>query len=121
MPGDSAPGDLSPGSPLVVDIRNRADRARTGTISGCLHIRRNVLEWRLDPSSPHAHRAMKSHDQPVVLFCNQGYASSLAVESLSRLGLSAVSDLEGGIEAWAKAGFPVVSPDRTPDPAPLRP
>ena len=36
---------------IVVDIRPQAQRAIEGTLPGALAIERNVLEWRLDPSS----------------------------------------------------------------------
>ncbi len=38
---------------LVVDIRPVEQRTRDGELDGALVIDRNVLEWRLDPTSPH--------------------------------------------------------------------
>jgi rhodanese-related sulfurtransferase len=32
--------------------------------------------------------------------CNEGYASSLAADSLRRLGLTRATDLGGGFRAW---------------------
>jgi rhodanese-related sulfurtransferase len=34
--------------------------------------------------------------------CNEGYASSLAAETLQRLGLTGATDLAGGFRAWAQ-------------------
>ena len=93
-------------SPLVIDIRDRDDRERTGMIPGSASIPLIVLEWRCHPTASYSHPAVESFDQPLVMVCNEGYTSSLAAASLRRLGFSNVSDLEGGIEAWAAAGLP---------------
>ena len=37
---------------LLVDIRPEDQRRRDGEIPGAMVIDRNVLEWRLDPTSP---------------------------------------------------------------------
>ena len=103
----AAPG---PDGPLVViDIRDRDDRERTGMIPGSISIPLIVLEWRCHPTASYSHPAVESFDQPVVMVCNEGYTSSLAAASLRRLGFSNVSDLEGGIEAWSAAGLSVIT------------
>ena len=38
---------------MLIDIRSDSQRARDGTLPGARFIPRNVLEWRLDPESPH--------------------------------------------------------------------
>ena len=97
---------------LLVDIRAHAFRAAEGEISGALVVERNVPEWRLGPDSdwrlPQA-----GADNWVVVFCNEGYASSLAADSLRRLGVSRATDLDGGYRAWAATGLPTV-PGGTP-------
>ena len=87
---------------LVVDIRPAEQRTRDGELPGALVIDRNVLEWRLDPSSPHRVVDVRP-DQAVVLVCNEGYASSLAAATLRRLGLRGATDLDGGYQAWLAA------------------
>jgi rhodanese-related sulfurtransferase len=94
---------------LLVDTRPAAQRVEFGEIPGALVIERNVLEWRLDPTSPHRHEAITGPDQHVVVFCQAGYASSLAAASLRQLGLTNATDLIGGFEAWAQAGLPTVN------------
>ncbi|MEU1123575.1 rhodanese-like domain-containing protein [Streptomyces sp. NPDC005899] len=98
------------GGALLVDIRYAALRERDGLIPGALVIERNELEWRLDPLGSHRAPEAVSHDLPVVILCNEGYASSLAVESLRRLGLRRATDLIGGFQAWRAAGLPVSLP-----------
>ncbi|WP_307624259.1 rhodanese-like domain-containing protein [Streptomyces sp. V3I7] len=95
------------GGALLVDIRYAALRERDGMIPGALVIERNELEWRLDPQGTHRAPEATGHDLRIVVICNEGYASSLAVASLHRLGLRRATDLIGGFQAWRAAGFPV--------------
>ncbi|GAB3568438.1 rhodanese-like domain-containing protein [Amycolatopsis endophytica] len=97
---------------LIVDIRPIANRTAEGEIPGSVPVERIHLEWRLDPSSDH--RLPQVHpDLPVVVVCNEGYASSLAAADLRRLGLARATDLVGGFRAWRGAGLPV-RPGGTP-------
>ncbi|MBQ1082870.1 MULTISPECIES: rhodanese-like domain-containing protein [unclassified Nocardiopsis] len=100
---------------LLVDTRPVVNRAAEGEIPGALVIDRNVLEWRLDPTSPHRVPEADSPDLHVVLFCNEGYASSLAAVQLQELGLARATDLVGGFRAWREAGLPVTEPARERD------
>ena len=84
---------------LVVDIRPVEQRERDGELAGAVVVDRNVLEWRLDPTSPHRIPEATDHDREIVLVCNEGYASSLAAATLQRLGLRRATDLDGGFQA----------------------
>ncbi|MEV8229998.1 rhodanese-like domain-containing protein [Streptomyces sp. NPDC079167] len=95
------------GGALLVDIRYAALREKDGLIPGALVVERNELEWRLDPQGSHRVPQAVSHDLRVVVICNEGYASSLAVASLRQLGLHRATDLTGGFQAWRAAGLPV--------------
>ncbi len=92
---------------VLVDIRPVAQRRVTGTIPGALVIERNVLEWRLDPGSDARLALADRYDLPVVVYCQEGYTSSLAAAALQDLGLHRATDLTGGIAAWLAAGLPV--------------
>ena len=102
--------ESAPDPPLVIDIRDRDDRERTGMIPGSVSIPLLVLEWRCDPTSGHSHPAVQSLDQPLVTVCNEGYTSSFAAASLRRLGFERAADLEGGVEGWGASGRPLVQP-----------
>lgn len=95
---------------VLVDIRPAAQRARTGVIPGALVVERNVLEWRFDPASDARLPVADRYDLPVVVYCEEGYTSSLAAASLQDLGLHRATDLAGGIVAWRAAGLPVDVP-----------
>jgi rhodanese-related sulfurtransferase len=92
---------------LLVDTRPVELRRRDGEIPGALIVDRNVLEWRLDPTSPHRLAEVTGVEQRVILVCNEGYASSLAAATLHELGMHNATDLDGGFQAWAAAGLPV--------------
>ncbi|MEW2812242.1 rhodanese-like domain-containing protein [Streptomyces massasporeus] len=95
------------GDAFLVDIRYAALRERDGLIPGAHVVERNELEWRLDPQGSHRLPEATSHALRVVVICNEGYASSLAAQSLHQLGLHRATDLIGGFQAWRGAGLPV--------------
>ena len=84
---------------VLIDIRPVEQRQRDGELSGAIIIDRNVLEWRLDPTSPDRLTVASSADIRYILVCNQGYSSSLAAATLRDLGLSRATDLVGGFQA----------------------
>jgi rhodanese-related sulfurtransferase len=94
------------GGAVLVDIRSDSQRAADGEIPGAAFVSRNVLEWRLDPACPDRDAELARRDRQVILFCNEGYQSSLAAATIRRLGVDA-TDLIGGFQAWREAGHPV--------------
>ena len=92
---------------LLIDTRDGDQRRRDGLIPGALVIDRTVLEWRVDPSSGATHPGIPGLDARMILICDQGYSSSLAVASLLDLGATDVTDVIGGFQAWRAAGLPV--------------
>ena len=101
----AAQGAWQAGAALI-DIRSECQRTRDGEIPDAKYIARNVLEWRLDPSSPDRDRHLARRDIKLILICNEGYQSSLAAATLTRFGLDA-TDVIGGFQAWRKADLPV--------------
>jgi rhodanese-related sulfurtransferase len=93
---------------VLVDIRPAAQRAGTGIIPGALVVERNYLEWRFDPASDARLPVADSYDLRVVVYCAEGYTSSLAAAALQDLGLRNATDLAGGVAAWLDAGLPTV-------------
>jgi rhodanese-related sulfurtransferase len=111
VPPDGLAG-LTDAGALVVDIRPAAQRTAEGELPGALVIERNVLEWRLDPHGSHRIPQATGFDRPVVVVCSEGYASSLAADSLRALGYRRALDLEGGVQAWlawTAAGSPAAT------------
>jgi rhodanese-related sulfurtransferase len=94
---------------VVVDARPVVNREIEGGMPRALVVERNVLEWRLDPSSQ-ARIADPSYGLHVIVMCNEGYASSLAAASLQALGIHRAADVIGGFRAWRSAGLPTAAP-----------
>jgi rhodanese-related sulfurtransferase len=92
---------------LLVDLRSVDERERHGVIPGSIHIPRSVLEWRLDPDYEHRNPAVADLERELILFCADGFSSSLAVASARDLGFRRVGDLVGGFTGWQAAGLPV--------------
>jgi rhodanese-related sulfurtransferase len=103
---EEAAAEMANGA-LLVDTRSESQRAKQGEIPGALVIERNVLEWRLDPTSPWRIPQATDHDVRVMVICAQGFSSTLAALSLKDLGLRNATDVAGGFEAWQAAGMPV--------------
>ena len=101
-------GEISSGHPLLVDIREADELFATGVIPGAVHAPRGMIEFYADPASPY-HRDVFQPDARVVLYCASSGRSALAVKSLQQLGYSNVGHLDGGVKAWAAAGWPLES------------
>jgi len=85
---------------ILIDIRPVEQRQRDGDLPGAIVVDRNVLEWRLDPTSPYRLPVATDADVRLVIVCNEGYSSSLAAATLQELGLRFATDLVGGFQAW---------------------
>ncbi len=88
--------------PVVVDVRNPAERAAQ-SIAGSLHLPLNHLNERT---------AELPRDRAIIVHCAGGYRSSIAASLLQHAGFADVSELAGGISAWAAVGLPVVAAER---------
>lgn len=90
---------------VIVDTRPAQQRAAEGELGSAVVVERNVLEWRLDPTSGAA-LPIADHDLQVIVLCQEGYSSSLAAASLLDLGIHRATDVIGGYRAWREAGLP---------------
>jgi rhodanese-related sulfurtransferase len=96
----------------LIDIRSETQIAEDGVVPKALRIRRNVLEWRLDPESGHRHPQAPGLEDDVIVMCDAGYASSLAAATLQQLGFVHATDLVDGFQGWRAAGLPVEAAER---------
>jgi rhodanese-related sulfurtransferase/mannose-6-phosphate isomerase-like protein (cupin superfamily) len=97
---------------ILVDIRPEGQRVIEGSIPGALIVERNVLEWRFDPASSARLPVATDHDLQVIVFCSEGYTSSLAAAALQDLGLWCATDVVGGFHAWHATGLPIAPPSK---------
>jgi len=96
---EGLPEELAAGA-ILIDTRPIEQRQRDGELPGAIVVDRNVLEWRLDPTSPHRLPIATGADVRLIIVCNEGYSSSLAAATLQELGLRSATDLVGGFQAW---------------------
>jgi len=94
------------GGGVLIDIRPAAQRAEQGEIPGSTIVERNHLEWRLDPCSDARLPWVTGYDHRIIIFCVDGYTSSLAAAALLDLGLHRATDVIGGYRAWTAEGLP---------------
>ena len=92
---------------LIVDTRCQEARVETGVVPGSLHVPLSVLYWRVDPSSGYADTRLSDPSRRIILFCADGYSSSLAAATLRDLGFDRATDIVGGFNGWLADGLPV--------------
>jgi rhodanese-related sulfurtransferase len=103
---DDVVAERESGDPLIVDVREPAEREQLGSIPGAVSAPRGMLEFFADPTSPY-HRPEFDPNRRVILHCAAGGRSALAADTLQQLGYSDVAHLDGGFTAWKEAGQPV--------------
>ena len=102
---EEAQGLLGEPDVVFVDVRESQERAQA-TIPGSIHAPRGFLEMIADPAGP-MHNPAFSSGKRLVIFCASGGRSALAGKTLKDMGQRSVSNLAGGIQAWAQAGGPI--------------
>lgn len=88
---------------LVVDLRDVRERKRDGKIPESLHVPRGMLEFWIDPDSPYYHSGFDQAEE-LILYCNKGWRSALAAQTLLEMGITNVAHLAGGLERWQAEG-----------------
>ena len=92
-----APGDLGDATVLCVDP---SDVYARGHVPGAAWLCRSRLELTVAAAAP-------DRSRPVVVTCADGLASTLAAQTLRRLGYPGARVLDGGTRAWERAGLAV--------------
>ena len=87
---------------VFVDVREAAEIAKNGKITGAVHVPRGVLEFRIDPASS-MHNDVFSSGKKIIFYCASGGRSMLAAGVAAEMGLPNPVFLEGGFKAWAAA------------------
>ena len=84
-------------APVMVDVRAPGEREQK-RIAGSIGIPLMQLGKRLKELLA---------DRPLLVYCAGGYRSSIAASLLQRHGFKQVSEIAGGIAAWAAGNLPV--------------
>ena len=94
-----------------VDIRDVRELQREGKIPSAFHATRGMLEFWVDPESPY-YKDVFGTGKKLVFYCQSGWRSALATQTVKRMGLPNVCHIGGGFRAWTDAGHPVETVER---------
>ena len=86
-----------------VDLREAAECAKHGSIPGALHAPYGDLQDNIRPGGMLRELA-RVGDKRIVFYCAFGERSAMAVQAAQDAGLITALHVEGGIDAWKKAG-----------------
>jgi rhodanese-related sulfurtransferase len=83
---------------LLLDVRSAEEYANDGRVAGSKLIPLPELERRVSELPT---------DQPIVCICRSGNRSTTACDLLARQGFTQLRNVQGGMIAWAQAGYPI--------------
>jgi glyoxylase-like metal-dependent hydrolase (beta-lactamase superfamily II)/rhodanese-related sulfurtransferase len=92
---------------LLVDLREAGERSKHGVLAGALHAPYPSIEENLKPGGMLREVAAAS-GRRIVFFCAFGERSAMAVKVAKEAGLANAAHLAGGMDAWKRAGGPVI-------------
>ncbi len=92
---------------LLVDLREASERSKHGTLPGALHAPYPTIGDSLK-SGGMLREVATATGRRIVFFCAYGERSAMAVAAAKEAGFSNPAHIAGGIDAWKKAGGPVL-------------
>jgi glyoxylase-like metal-dependent hydrolase (beta-lactamase superfamily II)/rhodanese-related sulfurtransferase len=107
MTPEEAMAVLGHSDTVLVDLREQTERHKHGGIAGAVHapyadLAENVEEGGL------LHELAAATGRRLVFYCAFGERSAMAVRAARQAGLTSACHIHGGIDAWKKAGGPVI-------------
>ena len=93
---------------LLVDLREHSERTKHGTLPGALHAPYPGIGESLKTGGM-LREVATATGRRVVFFCAYGERSAMAVAAAREAGLTNPAHIAGGIDAWKKAGGPVLT------------
>lgn len=90
----------------VVDLREKSERDRHGTIPGSLHTPYPTLQEEIGPGGMLQELATATGKR-ILFYCAFGERSAMAVKAAQDTGLKTACHIEGGFDAWKKVGGPL--------------
>jgi sulfur dioxygenase len=91
----------------LVDLRERSEREKHGVIAGSLHAPYPDLAANVRPGGM-LNELARATGKRIVFYCAFGERSAMAVQAAQDAGLASACHIQGGIDAWKKAGGPLV-------------
>jgi len=87
------------GGVIFLDVREPKEY-KSGHIPGAINVPKGLLEFKIGKKMPDKNAA-------AVVYCKSGRRSSLATDTLVKMGYKSLKNMDGGWKAWTKAGYPV--------------
>jgi sulfur dioxygenase len=91
---------------VLVDLREKTERQKHGSIPGSLHAPYSNLEENIRPGGMLFELASAT-DRRLLFYCAFGERSAMAVQAAHDAGLERACHVHGGIDAWKKADGPL--------------
>ncbi len=93
---------VAAGEVVLVDLRERSERERHGSIPGSLHAPYPDLAENIQPGGL-LHELAHSGGRKLVFYCAYGERSAMAVQAAQEAGLACARHVQGGMKAWSTA------------------
>jgi sulfur dioxygenase len=90
----------------IVDLREKSEREKHGSIPGALHAPYPDLPENIGPGGM-LHELAATTGKRILFYCAFGERSAMAVQAAQDAGIKTACHIEGGIDAWKKAGGPL--------------
>jgi rhodanese-related sulfurtransferase len=87
----------------LIDLRERGEREKHGTIPGSLHAPYPDLQENIGPGGV-LHELATATGKRLLFYCAFGERSAMAVQAAQDAGIAAACHIEGGMGAWKAAG-----------------
>jgi sulfur dioxygenase len=87
----------------LVDLRERSEREKYGVIPGSLHAPYTELQENVRPGGM-LHELAAATGKRVLFYCAFGERSAMAVQAAQDAGIASACHIQGGLDAWNKAG-----------------
>ena len=93
----------------IIDVQSKDVISKSGMIPNAIHANRGFLEFYADQRENNPFRINEiDSSKKIIIYCGAGGQGALATKTLQDMGFSDVSNLQGGSEAWIKAGYKMV-------------
>jgi glyoxylase-like metal-dependent hydrolase (beta-lactamase superfamily II)/rhodanese-related sulfurtransferase len=90
----------------LIDLREPGERAKHGVIAGSLHVPYSDLAAQVR-SGGMLNELARATGKAIVFYCAFGERSAMAVQAAQQAGLASARHINGGLDAWSKAGGPL--------------
>lgn len=84
---------------VLIDVRELSEWV-AGHLPQAIHLSKGLIECKIE-------NTVADKSKKIVLYCGSGYRSLLAAYNVSLIGYPNVISMQGGVNAWLRANFPL--------------